>query len=235
MLQRGFVTQWSIFTPIIYRMLERQHVERFFETGELLVSSFSRFRQHADEERRDDEGYNILCGRGTKQTVFAVTGHGHNAYILCGTATSDNALMERFGADAAIEIYDPTAFASVVTRHIPGARQGFEGFCYYIDGSIKCNLGDFELDQLRGAAGHTLDLNRVGGFALNMAGLSVFFRKATKFRHQMEYRWTWITDHEVNESLVVHVPEARTFCAPLYGQPTANSPVPADAARRPRG
>ena len=216
MLQQGFLTQWSLFTPIIYRMMERQYVDRFFDTGELLVSSFERFREHSDEERKDKEGWNIICGRGTKQTVFAVTGHGRDAYILCATAAKDVELMDVFEADAAIQIYDPTAFASVITRHLPGVRQGFEGFCYYIDGSIECNIGDFELDQLKHTSGHELDINRLGGFVLNMAGLAVFFRKAVKFRHQLEYRWAWITDHPVSEPLIIRVPDARQFCAPLH-------------------
>jgi hypothetical protein len=216
MLQQGFVTQWSIFTPIIYRMMPREYVDRFFETGELLVSSFDRFRQHADEERKDKEGWNIVCGRGAKQTVFAVTGHGRDAFILCGTAAKDVQLMNAFRADAAIQIYDPTAFASVVTRQLPGVRQGFEGFCYYIDGSIECNIGDFELDQLRQGSGQNLDINRLGGCVLNMAGLAVFFRKALKFRHQLEYRWAWITDHPITDHLVIHAADARQFCAPLY-------------------
>jgi hypothetical protein len=216
MLQQAFVTQWSVFTPIIYRMMAKEYVDRFFATGELLVSSFDRFRQHADEERRDKEGWNIICGRGTKQTIFAVTGHDRDAFILCGTAAKDAQLLDAFGADAAIQIYDPTAFASVVTRQLPGVRQGFEGFCCYIDGSIECNIGDFELDQLKQSSGQNLDMNRLGGFVLNMAGLAVFFRKALKFRHQLEYRWVWITDHPVTDHIIIQAADARQFCAPLY-------------------
>jgi hypothetical protein len=117
--------------------------------------------------------------------------------------------MNAFNADAAIQIYDSTAFASVITRQLPGGRQGFEGFCYYIDGSIECNIGDFELDQLRQNSGGNLDLNRLGGFVLNMAGLAVFFRKALKFRHQLEYRWAWIIDHPVTDHIIIHAADAR--------------------------
>ena len=210
------MTQWSIFTPIIFRMMERRYVEQFFATGELMISSFDRFSKHKDEQRKDVEGQNIICGRGSKATVFAVTGHGSDAFVLCGSAANDPQLMDAFACDAAIQIYDPTGFASVVTRHLPGVRQGFEGFCYYMDGSIECNIGDFELDQLKTQAGDNLDLDRLGGFVLNMAGLAVFFRKAMRFRHQAEYRWVWITDHSVSESIVIHVPEARSFCAPFF-------------------
>ena len=217
MIQQGFVTPWSIFTPTIYRMMGRQYVDNFFSSGELMISSFARFSKHVDEERKDEEGKHIICGQGTKATVFAVTGHGGDAYVLCGSLVKDPSLMDSFGCDSAIEIYDPTGFASMVSRHILGVRQGFEGFCCYKDGPIECKIGDFELEQLRSqSSGENLDLNRLGGFVLNMAGNAVFFQKKLSFRHQCEYRWVWITDHPVSESVVIKVPDARQFCAPYH-------------------
>lgn len=218
MIQHGIVTPWSVFTPTVFRLMERQYVERFFDTGELLLSSFDRFSSHPDEERKDEEGKNIIVGRGNSSTVFAVTGHGNDAYVLCSTAcqpTED--LMQAFKADAAIQIFDSTAFASVVTKHIPGVRQGFEGYCYYTDRSVECKITDFDIDHLKShPEDKNLDLNRLSGFILNMAGLSVFFRKRVRFRHQLEYRWVWVTSRKTAETLVVHVPEAREFCLPYY-------------------
>jgi hypothetical protein len=219
MLQQAFVTQWGHFTPIIYRMMERQYVKRFFETGELLVSSFDRFQNHADEERKDREGWNILMGRGSGYTSFAVTGHGRNAYILCGTAAKDSSLMKHFSSDAAIQVFDSTAFAGVITRHLPGVTQGFGGFCYYLDGSIESKIGDFDPDQLKQQKDdNTYSFEQLAKHIQDMAGRAVFFRKSTKFRHQVEYRWVWLADHPVTGSVVIHVPDARRFCAPRYGE-----------------
>lgn len=217
MLQQMFATQWNMFTPIVYRMMEREFVDRFFSTGELKISSFEEFRKHKDEERKDEEGRNVICLRGDNSTAFAVTGHGKNEYILCGSAIKDKGLMTSFGCDAAIQIYNTTEFANVVARHIPGVLRGFEGFCYYHNGSIECKIDDINIEQfMSNKANKNIDINLLGGYLLNVAGSAVYFRKATNFSHQMEYRWVWNTDHIVESSIIVHVPEARRFCSPLY-------------------
>jgi len=125
-------------------MMEREFVDLFFLTGKLKISSFVDFRKHIDEERKDDEGKNIICLRGDNSTAFAVTVHGRNEYILCGSSIKDKELMSAFSANAAIQIFNTTEFANVIARHIPGVVKGFEGFCYYLDGAVEFpphNLG----------------------------------------------------------------------------------------------
>jgi hypothetical protein len=217
MFQQMFGTQWNMFTPIVYRMMEREFVDRFFSTGELMISSFVDFRKHKDEERKDDEGKNVLCLRGDNSTAMAVTVHGFNEYILCGSAIKDKALMSAFGCDAAIQIFNTTEFANIIARHIPGVVRGFEGFCYYLDGAVECKIDDVNIEQFKSSQEQNkIDLNVLGGYLLNAAGSAVFFRKAKHFSHQMEYRWVWSTDHEVDGSIIIEVPEARRFCLPLY-------------------
>ena len=60
------------------------------------------------------------------------------------------------------------------------------------------------------------NLNRVGAFALNMAGPVVFFQKAVKYRHQAEYRWVWLTSQPIQDLIIVHVPNARAVCSPWF-------------------
>ena len=223
MIQHMFGTRWSIFTPIVYRMIEKEYVDLFFATGELRISSYEKFRQHKDEQRKDDERKNVICLRGNNSTAFAVTRHGMNEYILCGSAVKDKGLMSQFNYDAAIQIYDTTEFANIVSRHIPGVIQGFEGFCYYLDGAIECKVDDVNIEQFKSSSqNNELDLNLLGGYFLNIAGSSVFFRKSKLYSHQMEYRWVWITDHLINEAITIKIPEARKICSPLYLSDIAN-------------
>jgi hypothetical protein len=197
-------------------MIEREYVERFFATGELKISSFKDFRKLKDEERKDDEGKNVICLRGNNSTAFASLKQGMNAYILCGSSLKDKSLMKQFKCDAAIQIYNTTDFASIISRHIPGVISGFEGFCYYHDSAIECKVDDVNIEQFKSNPNNDkLDINLLAGYMLNAAGSAVFFRKAKHFSHQMEYRWVWIVDHPVNESIIVKVPEARRFCSPL--------------------
>ena len=218
MIQLPIVTQWSIFTPTVYRMLERKYVDSFFETGEINLSSFLAFSKHTDEERKDKEGNNILCGRGDKSTVYASVENGDDAFVLCGTsAKPSKELLASFGCDAAIQIFNTTGFGSVLSRYVPGIRQGCEGYCYYTDSAIECKLGDFELEQLqKNPEDKKLSLNKLGGLILNMAGQAVFFRKKVIFCHQLEYRWVWITGRHQEHNLTIIAPEAREFCLPYY-------------------
>jgi len=128
-------------------MMEREFVDLFFSIGKLKISSFVDFRKHIDEERKDDEGKNIICLRGDNSTAFAVTVHGRNEYILCGSSIKDKELMSAFSANAAIQIFNTTEFANVIARHIPGVVKGFEGFCYYLDGAVECKIDDVNIEQ----------------------------------------------------------------------------------------
>ena len=214
MISITIATQWHLRTPSIYRYMPGKYVDEFFDNGRIRLSSFAEFAKHEDEEKGDAlEGKHILVGKGSKQTVFAVTGHGNDAYILCGTAILSQELMERFGCDSGIHIKDTTSFGVTIGRKLSGLRQGLEGPCYYKDGSIECDIGDFELDQLKARPeAKTLDLNKLGGFVLNMAGAAVFFKKRLTYQHQSEYRWIWIVDREVTSPLIMECPEARQFC-----------------------
>lgn len=216
MIQQGFVPPWSIFTPTVFRMMRKEYVDRFFNTGELVLSSFSRFSKYEDEQRKDVEGNNVLVGRGPGSTLYALTVHGVDAYILCATAQQPtDKLLKGFQSDSAIQIFDTTGFAAALTKHIPGVKQGFEGYCFYTDGAIECKISDIDVEEFRSAPGvSTLDINKVGGFLNNIAGTAVFYRKRQFFKEQLEYRWVWITSGQVDDVLVIQAPEARDFCLP---------------------
>ncbi len=49
-----FLSPWTVVTPEPYRCLEKQWVEAFFADGTLRLSSFARFAEHEDEQRRDE-------------------------------------------------------------------------------------------------------------------------------------------------------------------------------------
>jgi hypothetical protein len=237
MIQQGFITPWSIFTPTAFRLMPRKYVETFFATGELKLSSFTDFSRHRDEERKDkDEGQNVLVGRGPASTIYARTVHGSDAYILCATACRPSAeLLNRFESNAAIQIFDTTGFAAAVTKHIPGVRQGFEGYCYYSDGGIEYKIPDIDVEHFKSnPREQTLDLSKLGGFLQNLAGNAVFFRKNPEFRHQLEYRWIWIAPTR-QDSLIVNAPDARAFCLPWYPEDVEQGAAPDIPASRDRG
>lgn len=48
---------------MVYRYLDKELVNAFFNEGKLRLSSFNKFRKHSDEHRGDkDEGENLIIG-----------------------------------------------------------------------------------------------------------------------------------------------------------------------------
>jgi len=203
-------------------MLERRWVDKFFETGELRLSSFAKFHEHADEPRSDSkEGNCAITLRGQATTGFAVIlGNGSNAYVLCATSLEPSqTLLQSFGCDAAIHIFDPIGFANAVSHHVPGFRSGFMGHCAYRARSIQVKVPDVDIESFRTSSGsNAIDLNKAGAFFLSAAGAAVYFRKAATatFIEQAEYRWVFLTSRAVPPTITIHAPEARQFCLPWY-------------------
>ena len=126
---------WQHHSPRVYRFLERQYVDEFFDTGVLRLSSFAQFRKHVDEQRLDStEGtINVLCRRGEHSTelFFFQAEVGTDAYILSASLVPSGDIMKDFNADSAIVIRDPVGFASEVGRALEAFRVGFDGPCSY--------------------------------------------------------------------------------------------------------
>lgn len=202
------------------RFIDRQHVDTFFKTGEIRLSSFTRFSGHKDEQRRDSEGRNIILGRGPNSTIYAVVEHGMDAWVLCGAGARDPSLFRKFDADAAIQVFNTTGFGYAIAAKIPGLKAALEGYCYYTDHAIEAKVDDSLLEKVKvGAISMTqmaAELNEIGG-------ATVFFRKRLKFRRQHEYRWIWLTKERVDDTLTIQVPEARQYCLPAYRHEIAPS------------
>ena len=124
------------------RYLPSKFVDAFFNSGSLRLSSFAQFGKHEDEEKGDArEGATIMIGLAAEQTLYARSFRGHNAYILCASRVLDFDLMQRFDADAAIEIHNGPGFALAVARQLAGYREGFEGDCVYVPRrALLCSL-----------------------------------------------------------------------------------------------
>lgn len=216
---------WTLHLPAMFRMMDRRYVERFFDTGELRLSSFAQFSRHLDDERRDNEGKHVVFGRAPNHTVVAVTGHGEDAYVLCGSAARPSKdLLKAFGSDAAIQILDPVGFGIAVARYVPGLKGGMSGFCDYSGGHIETFLDE---QHLRGVLDPTNPngLNDIGALAMRTAGTAVFFKKSPRFAHQVEYRWLWFSEGALDATTTIHAPDARAFCRAWFPDSSADNGV----------
>ena len=147
-LNMAFNSPWSILRPTVFRFMDKEYVDKFFEDGSLRLSSFAKFSQHEDEERKDDgEGKAISTLTDGKMTVILASQFGASSYVLCGSISSAPTVSEGFGPSA-IVIEDTLNFAGAIARALPGYKHGIEGLCTYQSGKlIRQKLEDGELNQ----------------------------------------------------------------------------------------
>lgn len=209
----------SVNTPHMFRYMPQEYIDDFFEDGTLRLSSFERFSRHEDEIRRDSsEGGNILWGRGEDKTMMAVTHHGHNAYVLCGSTIGSDRLMDRFGENGYFRIKDTTSFAVEVLKSLESHEslrcQGIvEGFCIYkskrsIERPIDIDFEDMKLDDGSG----NIDMGKMQEKVAEIGGQDVFFVKEKSYQEECEYRILWIMSDKVDGITDVQCPEARKYC-----------------------
>ena len=216
-----FGKEWRIRRPYLYRMLERQYVDKFFEDGTLRLSSFKLFREHNDEERRDtaEGGFGFVKHRereGDKDSLsaFVLMAPTDNCYIMCGTTIYDPVLFSSFGADSGFRINDTTAFGAAVSSHIPGFNAGIEGGCLYMaNRTIERDIGNISLKDFESEIEPGKDdLTKMMGFFSDIAGDDFYFAKDKRFSHQYEYRLLWFAHNTPEAFIDIRCPEARQFC-----------------------
>jgi len=134
---------WQVKTPTIYRYLDQQYIDEFFEEGVIQLSSFSEFRQHEDEMREDsNEGVNIVTAEGEEANISAVTATGMNSYVFCGSTIASESLMNDFEVDGYFKITDTQSFGKAIAKSLENRNEieiverGIEGFCEYTDGNL---------------------------------------------------------------------------------------------------
>lgn len=213
-----FGSEWIIRRPFLYRYMEKEYVDTFFETGALRLSSFKRFSEHPDEERldaREGEGtvFNINT-EGEGQTFSAKIRQGHNAYVLSTSTLYSKKLAERFETDSGFRIDNVMGFAIAVSRYVPGFIGGLEGPCIYQNGRIIERHSDpINLDSMRVSSGSKeIDMSKLMYKADLLAGFDLFFLKEIRYAHQHEYRLLWLVNNQADLYLDIICPEARDFC-----------------------
>ena len=204
--------------PEIYRVIENEFIDEFFDKGKIQLSCFSEFARHKDEARRDgEEGQNILRGEGKEFYTFAKVSHGHNAYVLSFSVLESHAKDTANEGKGYFVVKNPNGFMNAIARKLIEHRdfQGvLQGFCLYrskrvIDRPISLNSID---DFKNHPNDDTLSMDKV--FALNqdIGGDDVFFLKKDTYAHEAEYRILWFVEGTVTEAIKLECPEAALFC-----------------------
>lgn len=218
--------KWTLLTPRLFRYLDQEYINEFFDTGEIRLSSFAQFVKHSDEERQDDEGWTINIGNfedsndlDASSRVYSVSGAGANAYVLCTSLVESSSLMRSFATDGYFAIEDPWRFAHAVQEVIPDFTTGLQGHCLYSPRSReiyrRLDSNVIDLIEARKNNDGTLPMELIPEIDALMCGPERLLHKSSRFRQQAEYRILWGIGENVQPHITVSCPEARRYCAKI--------------------
>lgn len=223
-----FVREWHIRRPPLYRYLEREFVDQFFNCGLLRLSSFLEFSRHKDEQRHDpQEGHGMMMSKnsdGKGQVIGGYATYGEDAYVLCCSTLFDSKLGSDFRTDSGFRINNIAAFAQIIASHVPGFRMGIEGNCIYLaNRTVERDIGPVDIETLKSDnEPDKIDLGKMIGTLNRIAGDDLLFVKhAGKYAHQQEYRLLWMTHAPADTHLLIKCPEAIQFCSRFEDLETA--------------
>lgn len=204
---------WKVMLPPVYRYLPMVFVDAFFETGSLRLSSFKQFAKHVDEARLDvNEGHSMVLLQGADRHFSTMVLGGRNAFVLCGSTTLSEEIMEKFeGSEGVIEITNVPEFALAVSRQLAGFVSGISGHCIYAGRILKRHVphDPFPLPK---DPNEQIPIERMLAAAAHAGQDEEMLLKEQRYAYQAEYRLIWKTDKEVPEFIDIQSLDARQFC-----------------------
>jgi hypothetical protein len=204
------------YVPMVFRYLESEWVNAFFENGSLRLSSFSKFHRHQDEQRGDKkEGSNVVIALGKERQFIAMTEHGQDAFVLSTSLIYNDKTYKDFNVDECFVIEKPLQFMDAIIKVIPAFKGINFGPCLYQpERTIKRSVPSFDSDSLKSDDDpNSQDMDKVNNLINQSGGLEVLFAKTNEYSHQHEYRMLWHTHLDpMPEYIDLIVPEAIQFC-----------------------
>lgn len=206
----GAAQPWHLMAPRVFRYDNHEHIDEFFETGRLRLSTFQQFRSYADEVRGDtSEGVAVSRGIAANGLeVWLLHRTGINALIYCTSQLLSRSLMTAFGRSHAFEIADTTGFGKAVGEALgQNFIAGMEGPCIYRgERTIQRSLG-------RDVSPEFMSPDEVRQLANELGGQEeMLFLKLPHHKRQQEYRLIWAMANEMLEPIFVDCPEAVEHC-----------------------
>ena len=204
------------YIPMVFRYLEKEWIDQFFNEGKLRLSSFKKFRAHIDEQRGDkEEGSTVIIGTGKEKTFYAMVKTGIDAFVLSASLIYSKSLTEDFKVDGCFIIERPFEFMQVISNHIHDFKGINFGPCLYKSNHlVKRHLPGFDLDSLKSEDDpNNMDMNKMFATSNLAGGNDILFIKTITFSHQHEYRILWHTEmQDLPDYIDIIAPEAIQFC-----------------------
>ena len=212
----------SLKFPAVYRYLDKEWIDLFFETGKLRISSFRRFREFPDEIRGDKgEGSGAISASGpdTKFNFNLMGNLGRDGYMMSSSLRDSPDLEKQFKTNSRFLIADPLNFAVAISNALAGCNHVFLGFCNYqkhrvvekvIEGFSAKDFTNKEGNFIIGGPGMNKRMNEMVG-----SGIDLMYLKTEKYIDQVEFRFVWSLNEQffkTEEFLDIEAKEAIQFC-----------------------
>lgn len=207
------IMHWHIKRFPVYRILDNeQWMDNFFETGEIQLSCFSKFRNYEDEMQGDfHEGKGRIVFPGDESTHYLEYEAGLNAFILSTTKTLNAKVVADFKGKCAIKINYPTPFAMEIAKKLPYIETGVEGSCDYVKDRLQFLERQFGTENLVHAL-RNKENQQVKQMLSDLTQGMELFAKHEKYSHQEEYRFVWFSKATISSTVIIRCPEAIEYC-----------------------
>lgn len=212
----------NIKFPNVYRYMNKEFINLFFDKGILRISSFDKFRKYPDEVRGDkSEGGGAILAKSDKEgfTFNLMTRVGENGYMLSTSLVNSQTIKEEFKTDGVFKIKDTINFAASISHSLLGNDQVYIGFCNYQEGRLidkelrGMSINDFTNEKgefILGGPGMKSRINEIIG-----NGIDLMYLKESKYQTQAEFRFVWTIKTQffaMNEYIDIECKEAIQFC-----------------------
>jgi hypothetical protein len=225
----NFFRPWQVSVPPLIRYMETKHIEEFYETGKLMLTTFERCKTIEDKSRQDkSEGicnFEVNHNNGQINGIQVV---GKQSYMLCTSLIESGRLMDKFKTDNYLIIFQPLEFANCISKWIPGFKRGQVGLCTYKESkTIKRNV-QFDPNQTvklmlqASQEGNDEEAKRLFYQSRREISESInnnilnepYLVKSSIYSDEAEVRIVWTAEDDVKEPLFLNCKEATNFCIP---------------------
>lgn len=214
--------------PVVYRFIEDEYIDEFFNTGALRLASMASLKKNRSTLREDiEEGEYLFYFKDDAGCVVGVDADiGQNAFVL-STATSLAASHEK-SRPHCLEIRDVEKLAINVSEkleleHGLNVKEIILGPCNYSErmriitlppgkkfeeiGVKYCHAGQDEI----------IDGELLYGAIRSQFYDRVCFTKPARLMNEHEFRIVWLVDMEVDSPVIVHVDSPHELAVKIKG------------------
>ena len=203
----------------LYRYLEKQYVESFFDTGSIMLSSFARCRSLECARGDNREGKANFAVAGKNTTAFGIFNSGLNTQFLCTSRIETTHLMHKFGVDDYFVITRPAHFAQAIAECMADVKEMHMNDCIYSDNGYETTSPEPFVDSLPNLADEKSALewaewqhSRLSNIIQESLGNRGLFTKRLSYQDEAEFRFAWTLSKPADDQVLVPCIDAVRYC-----------------------